>query len=91
MTPSWRDRDRPLTERGRRAAVAMRQAMHGLGLAPDLVLVSPARRTLQTLDLLEPWDDTPLLEHLERSISASPGANARLSCARFRKRCAACC
>ena len=59
------DRDRPLTERGRRAAAAMRQAMHELGLAPDLVLVSPARRTLQTLDALEPWDDTPLLEQLE--------------------------
>jgi phosphohistidine phosphatase len=59
------DRDRPLTERGRRAANVMRQAMHDLGLAPDLVLVSPARRTLQTLDLLEPWDDTPLREQLE--------------------------
>jgi phosphohistidine phosphatase len=66
------DRDRPLTERGRRAAAAMRQAMHDLGLAPDMVLVSPARRTLQTLDLLEPWDDTPLLEHLEALYLASP-------------------
>jgi phosphohistidine phosphatase len=59
------DRDRPLNERGRRAAAAMRQVMQNLGLAPDLVLVSPARRTLQTLDSLEPWDDTPLLEHVE--------------------------
>jgi phosphohistidine phosphatase len=66
------DRDRPLTERGRRAAAAMRQAMHDLGLAPDMVLVSPARRTLQTLGLLEPWDDTPLLEHLEALYLASP-------------------
>jgi phosphohistidine phosphatase len=59
------DRDRPLAERGRRAAAAMRQAMQQLGLAPDLVLVSPARRTLQTLELLEPWDDTPLQEQIE--------------------------
>jgi phosphohistidine phosphatase len=50
----------------------MRQAMHDLGLAPDLVLVSPARRTLQTLEALEPWDDTPLLEHIEALYLATP-------------------
>ena len=66
------DRDRPLTERGWRAAAVMRQAMHDLGLAPDLVLVSPARRTLQTLDALEPWDDTPLLEEIDALYLASP-------------------
>jgi phosphohistidine phosphatase len=66
------DRDRPLTERGRRAAAAMRRAMHELGLAPDLVLVSPARRTLQTLDALEPWDDTPLQEQIEALYLAGP-------------------
>ncbi len=66
------DRDRPLNERGHRAAAAMCQAMHELGLAPDLILVSPARRTLQTLDALEPWDDTPLLEHIEALYLATP-------------------
>ena len=35
------------------------------GLAPDVVLVSPARRTQETLAALEPWDDTPLVEPLE--------------------------
>jgi len=59
------DRDRPLNKRGRRAAAAMRQAMRELGLAPDLVLVSPARRTQETLTGLQPWDDTPLVEQLE--------------------------
>jgi phosphohistidine phosphatase len=59
------DRDRPLNDRGRHAAAAMREVMQNLGLAPDLVLVSPARRSLQTLDALEPWDDTPLREHVE--------------------------
>jgi phosphohistidine phosphatase len=43
----------------------MRQAMRNLGLAPDLVLVSPAKRTLETLEALEPWDDTPLIEPLD--------------------------
>ena len=66
------DRDRPLTERGLRAAATMREAMHALGLAPDLVLVSPARRTLQTLDALEPWDDTPLIEQIEALYLAHP-------------------
>ena len=66
------DRDRPLTDRGRRAAAAMRRAMQQLGLAPDLVLVSPARRSLQTLDALEPWDDTPLQEQIEALYLATP-------------------
>ena len=40
----------------------MRQAMRELGLAPDVVLASPARRTQETLAALEPWDDTPLVD-----------------------------
>ena len=63
--PKLADRDRPLNKRGRRAAGAMRQAMLDLGLAPDVVLVSPARRTQETLAALEPWDDTPLIEPVE--------------------------
>jgi phosphohistidine phosphatase len=59
------DRDRPLSDRGRRAVLAMRAAMRDLGLAPDVVLVSPAVRTLATLAALEPWDDTPLTEVME--------------------------
>ena len=39
--------------------------MIDLGLTPDLVLVSSARRTLQTLQALEPWDETPLVETLD--------------------------
>ena len=59
------DRDRPLTPSGRQAAILMREAMRVRGLEPDLVLVSSARRTLQTLQALEPWDDTPLIEPLD--------------------------
>jgi phosphohistidine phosphatase len=65
------DRDRPLNKRGRRATAAMRQAMRDLGLVPDLVLVSPARRTQETLAGLEPWDETPLVEPLEVLYLAS--------------------
>lgn len=56
------DRDRPLSHHGWAAASAMRREMKELGLAPDLILVSTARRTMQTLEALEPWDDTPLIE-----------------------------
>jgi len=56
------DQDRPLSPRGWRSAAVMRQAMRDLGLAPDMVLVSPACRTLETLEALEPWDDAPLVE-----------------------------
>ena len=66
------DRERPLNGRGRRAAAGMREAMHRLGLAPDLVLVSPALRTVQTLEALEPWDETPLIEHVEALYLATP-------------------
>lgn len=63
--PRLADHARPLNTRGRRAAAAMAGAMAELGLAPDVVLVSSARRTLQTLEALqldgprivEPMDD----------------------------------
>lgn len=63
--PKLPDRERPLNPRGRRAAAAMRAAIRELGLVPDLVLVSPARRTMETLRALEPWDETPLVEPVE--------------------------
>ena len=63
--PGLSDHARPLNPRGRAAASAMRRMMQGAGMAPDLVLVSSARRTLQTLEALEPWDDTPLVEPMD--------------------------
>ena len=63
--PSLSDHSRPLNARGRAAAGAMRQAMLGLALSPDVVLVSSARRTLQTLEALEPWEETPLIEPMD--------------------------
>src|SRR5579863_2056432 len=71
--PKLSDRDRPLNKRGQRSAAAMRKAMEELGLAPDLILVSPARRTRETLAALEPWNDTPLVEPLESLYLASAG------------------
>lgn len=70
--PSIQDRDRSLNARGRRSAALMRQAMQDLGLAPDVVLVSTARRTMETLEALEPWDDTPLIEPMDSLYLANP-------------------
>jgi phosphohistidine phosphatase len=56
---SWKqtelaDRDRPLAGRGRRAAKAIRRHLREQAIDPDLVLCSPARRTRETLERIEP-------------------------------------
>ncbi len=63
--PHLSDHARPLNVRGRQAAAAMAREMRRLGLLPDLVLVSSARRTLQTLSALEPWQDPPRIVPLD--------------------------
>ena len=60
--PGLTDHARALNARGRRAAVAMARAMRELGLAPDIIVVSSARRTLQTLEALRPFEHSPLIE-----------------------------
>ncbi|WP_414473794.1 SixA phosphatase family protein [Microvirga sp. M2] len=49
-----RDVDRPLAPRGREASVAMGNYMKRECLAPDLVILSPARRTQETWELVQP-------------------------------------
>lgn len=70
--PRLSDHARPLNPRGRAAATTMRAVMRDLGLVPDVVLVSSARRTLQTLEALEPWEDTPLVEPMDALYLADP-------------------
>ena len=48
------DTERPLAKRGRVAALRMAQYLKDEGLVPDLVLVSPARRTMETWELVRP-------------------------------------
>jgi phosphohistidine phosphatase len=69
--PAQSDHARPLNARGRSAAAGVRQAMRDLGLVPDVVLVSSARRTLQTLEALAPWDETPIIEPMNGLYLAS--------------------
>jgi phosphohistidine phosphatase len=49
---SGRDFDRPLTPRGEEDAMAAAQALRVAGLAPTLILSSPARRARQTAEIL---------------------------------------
>lgn len=49
-----RDHDRPLTERGERAASAMAAFLRQNRVRPDLVLCSSARRTVDTLAAIRP-------------------------------------
>jgi phosphohistidine phosphatase len=66
-TAGGSDHDRPLTESGREAAFRIGQAMRNAGLAPDVVLVSSALRTQQTLEALEDagvWEERPNIDTL---------------------------
>lgn len=65
------DHDRPLTPEGRRAAAAMGACMRGLGLIPDVILVSSSRRTQETMEALEPWEERPNIETLPGLYMAS--------------------
>jgi phosphohistidine phosphatase len=50
--PGLPDLQRPLTRRGSAAAEAMARRLVELELVPDLLLVSPARRTQQTAEIV---------------------------------------
>jgi phosphohistidine phosphatase len=68
------DHDRPLTEAGKQAALRIGQAMLKAGLAPDVVLVSAALRTQQTLEALENawlWEERPNIDTLPALYMAS--------------------
>jgi phosphohistidine phosphatase len=66
------DHDRPLDPEGQAAAQAMRTAIARLALKPQLVLVSSARRTRETLELLEPLAGSPRIRRSSDLYLASP-------------------
>jgi phosphohistidine phosphatase len=51
--PGLADIDRPLADRGRKAATVMAEEMVRRGWLPDRVLVSPSRRTRETWAIVE--------------------------------------
>jgi phosphohistidine phosphatase len=76
------DRDRPLEQRGRRAAQALAAWAAEHRLAPTLVLCSPALRTRQTLDIVAPAFARPPQILLEDALYL---ATARQLMARLRQ------
>ena len=65
---SLRDFDRPLNGRGWKAARAMGEEMRSRDLVPDLVFVSPATRTKETLARVEEGFGEPFKSTETRSI-----------------------
>ena len=63
--PKLPDHSRPLNARGKYAAANVGRVMRHVGALPDRVLVSSARRTLQTLEQLEPWETAPRIEVMD--------------------------
>jgi phosphohistidine phosphatase len=72
---SLEDFDRPLAKRGEAAARRMGAYKKEHGLAPDLVLCSPALRARQTLDLVLPHlAGGPIVSHDDALYLAAPVA-----------------
>ena len=71
--PRIDDFDRPLAERGLKAAPKMGAAIRDLDLRPDLIVCSPSVRTRQTLTLasVEAWDNPPKVTFDERVYEAT--------------------
>ena len=68
------DHDRQLTARGQVEAGKIAQAMRKAGLTPEVVLVSTATRTRQTLEALENapvWDEWPNIDELPQLYMAN--------------------
>lgn len=66
------DRDRPLAVRGREAAPVMGRYLAEELLLPDLVLISPAKRTVETWELVRPMLPERPGTHFEPRIYESP-------------------
>lgn len=65
------DHERALAPEGRDSAAALGERLRALGLAPDVVLVSSARRTRETLRALAPWEEQPNIEVLDALYMAT--------------------
>jgi phosphohistidine phosphatase len=72
--PALKDFDRPLNERGEDAAPRMGAFMARHGIAPELIVCSPAVRARQTLSLVLPHlQGSPKVVY-ERSLYLAPAA-----------------
>lgn len=68
------DHERPLNDRGRRDAPRVGRWLRDEGLEPDLILVSSARRAVETLDcILVELGSAPRIEITDEIYGASTG------------------
>lgn len=72
VSASGGDFARGLTDRGRRDSALMGEVLAKAGLAPDLVLVSAARRTMETWEAAAPSFPAAHMEAVQRLYHASP-------------------
>lgn len=69
---SFADFDRPLTGRGRSAAQAVASWIAQSGMTPDLALISPARRAIETWEIVAAsLADSPAVRHDRTLYGAS--------------------
>ena len=73
--PTLADHDRPLAPRGRRAAKVIAEHLGRKGIAPELVLCSPSRRTRQTLKRLAPGLGKNVDVQIEPELYAAPASD----------------
>jgi phosphohistidine phosphatase len=66
--PSIEDHDRPLAQRGRRAAARIADYATKRAIRPDLILCSSAMRARQTLERIAPSLGRDAEIHIERSL-----------------------
>jgi phosphohistidine phosphatase len=80
-TPDLADHDRPLNERGRKAAKAMGRHIRELSLQPDLILASTAKRVSETLELVQRQlaDNVTVIQDRELYLATPDGLLSRLS------------
>lgn len=72
--PDQADIDRPLNKRGRKAGVRLAAWFTQHKWRPALVLCSPAKRTRETLELVQAaWPTPPEIRYQERLYLAEPG------------------
>jgi phosphohistidine phosphatase len=82
---SWSDRtkadiDRPLTSRGRLAALAIGTYMARHKIFPDIILCSPARRTRETLAQIEPALPDGIERRFDPAIYSAGTGDGLIAC-----------
>ncbi len=75
--PSVPDFDRPLAKRGLKVAPSMGKFMKKQGVDPDLIICSPARRAMQTLELTMPKAGIDCDIELREDVYEASGSNLK--------------